>query len=317
MPGRGLALADTAISFDFDGVLVRSPFGHGVLFPLLRELARSWAGRTGCAPDAAERRLRELAWAEFRRRTAGGDIVRAYDWQAIVEVVARSVGERFDGSLAEMTREYAQRLAAGGDRSLVYPRAHEVLASLQRRGACLLLITNGFREYQLPMARALGLEGCFHAILASDDLGTVKPRPEAFERAFGTCPAGRSVRRFHVGDTLSHDVAGARACGITAVWIEWDLPQELAGLGPFERARSAALRPLLRVRLERELSREGPGEQERRDEAAVLPDAVIRSLEELEDVVLSRARRATRGPRATAAKARREATRSRRRTGRA
>ena len=233
------ALADAAISFDFDGVLVRSPFGHGVLFPVLKELARAWAGRTGAAPDEAERRIRDLAWAEFRARAARGDPVQAYNWQAIVEAVALSVGERFDGSLAAMTLDYGRRIEGAGDRALLYPGVHEALGALKARGACLLLLTNGFRDYQLPMARALGLDGYFQAILASDDLGTVKPRPEAFERAFSACPAGRSARRFHVGDTLSHDVAGARACGIFAVWIEWELPEELGRLGPLERAGAA------------------------------------------------------------------------------
>ncbi|NTU71769.1 MAG: hypothetical protein HGB10_08130, partial [Coriobacteriia bacterium] len=74
------------------------------LFPVLEELARAWARRTGAAPDEAERRIRELAWAEFRARAARGDPVRAYNWQAIVEAVALSVGERFDGSLGVMVR---------------------------------------------------------------------------------------------------------------------------------------------------------------------------------------------------------------------
>ncbi len=298
---RGLpSLAGTAISFDFDGVLARSPFGHGVLFPVLKELAHAWAGRTGSDADEAHRRVRELASAEFRARTARGDHVSAYDWQDIVRVVAAAVGERFDASLAEMTREYGRALEQAGDRSLLYPSAAETLAALRARGACLLLLTNGFRDYQLPMARALGLEGCFHAIFASDDLGAVKPRPEAFERAFGACPPQRAARRFHIGDTLGQDVAGARACGIFAVWIEWGLPEELARLGPLERARSPALEPVLRARLEHERSSgslHGSGTVE---PASVRPDAVIRSLEELEPVVDGGAR-----PPGTAAAARR------------
>lgn len=282
-PGGPGALADAAISFDFDGVLVRSPFGHGVLLPVLRRLAAASAPRAGCAPDEAERRVRELAWAEFGRRTARGDGVRAYDWQAIIEVVARSVGERFDGSLAEMTREYGRTLARTADRSLVYPHAHEVLTALRTGGACLLLLTNGLRDYQLPLARALGLEGCFNAILASDDLGAVKPQPEAFEKAFRACPAG--ARRYHVGDTLGQDVAGARACGIFAIWIVWDLPEELSRLAPAERALSPALGPVLAARLEHERSLRGVYEPEPREAAPVRPDAVIRSLEEVEAVV--------------------------------
>jgi HAD superfamily hydrolase (TIGR01549 family) len=184
-----------------------------------------------------------------------------------------------------MTLDYGRRIESTGDRALLYPGVHEALGALRARGACLLLLTNGFRDYQLPMARALGLDGYFQAILASDDLGTVKPRPEAFERAFSACPAGRSARRFHVGDTLSHDVAGARACGIFAVWIEWELPEDLGRLGPLERAGAPALQPLLRARLERELGREGPSGQARLELASVQPDAVIRSLTEMEAVV--------------------------------
>jgi HAD superfamily hydrolase (TIGR01549 family) len=280
---RSRSLSDTAVSFDFDGVLARSPFGTGVLFPLLREMARARAARHGGDPGAEERRIRELVWAEFRRRLAAGETVEAYNWQSIVEVASRAIGEPFEASLAAMTAEYGRGIERTGDRSLLYPGAREVLEALAERGACLLLLTNGFRGYQLPLARALGLAEHFCAILASDDLGAVKPLPQAFELAFGRCP-GRPARRFHVGDTVSHDVAGARASGVFAVWIDWDLPGSLARLGPLERARAAELEPVLRARYDGELRREGA------DAGALAgpcpqPDAVVRSLDEVEAVV--------------------------------
>jgi HAD superfamily hydrolase (TIGR01549 family) len=142
------------------------------------------------------------------------------------------------------SKAIGEAIERSGDRSLVYPHAQEVLRDLKNRGACLLLLTNGFREYQLPMTRAFGMEPYFDVIMAADDLGTVKPFSEAFERTFRTCAHAPHVRRYHVGDTLSHDVLGARDSGIFAVWIEWNLPEDLDRLGLWERLRSDRLAPV-------------------------------------------------------------------------
>lgn len=285
MAGNRPSLADAAVSFDFDGVLARSPFGHGVLFPALREIAAAVSARTGVPAGEEERRLRERSMAEYRARTARGDFVQAYDWQAIVEMVAAAEGERFEDSLARRTEECARRIERSGDRSMVYPHAGEVLRDLKARGAFLLLLTNGFRDYQLPMTRAFGLEPWFDAILAADDLGAVKPFPEAFEKAFRACAHLRSPRRFHVGDTLTHDVLGARESGIFAVWIEWSLPPELARLEPGERLRSGLMTEVLRAKLEREAVQLGIAGSGTPAAERVRPDAVIASLTELEAVI--------------------------------
>ena len=282
---RHLDLDGVAVSFDFDGVLARSPFGHGVLFPVLRGLARGAATRTGSPPDQVEHQVRELARAEFRGRSARGEYVEAYDWQNIVELVAQAVGERFDGSLAEMTRQYAARLELAGDRSPAYPYALELLHDLKSRGACLLLLTNGFRDYQLPVTRALGLERCLDAIFAADDLGTVKPFAEAFRKAFSACPGAGRSGRYHVGDTLTHDVLGARLSGIFSIWIDWELPAELARLDPIERSRSPALERVLRAKLDREETLHGLAGFENPTVEAVRPDAVVVSLREVEGII--------------------------------
>jgi len=282
---RPHSLEDVAVSFDFDGVLARSPFGRGVLYPALREIARSVSDRTGAPWDREESRLRGLAMEEFRGRTARGDYVQAYDWQAIVEKVAREDGEIFEGSLARRTDEFALGIGRSADRSLVYPDALEALRKLKERGAFLLLLTNGFREFQLPMVRAFGMEPCFDAILAADDLGTVKPFPEAFEKAFRSCAHLRVGRRYHVGDTLIHDVLGARDSGIFAVWIDRDLPEELARLGRGERMKSGRLDEVLREKLARENEAHGVAGSGRPGEEQVRPDAVIAGLGELEGVI--------------------------------
>ena len=247
----------------------------------MADLARDHAERTGTPEDESRERLRALAWEESRLRLERGDYVEAYNWESITGVAARALGGVFDGSFAQMTRDAATRMQQDRDRSLLYPGSHEILAALRDRGCCLLLLTNGFRDYQLPMVQALGLAGYFTAVLASDDLQSVKPRPEAFERAFRHCDGdgdGSSAARYHIGDTLTQDVEGARAAGITAVWIYRELPREIATLSPTERAETPAIDAVLRERLA----------VERRDGAEVenaRPDAVVVSLEEIGELI--------------------------------
>ena len=89
--------------FDFDGVLAMSPFAHGVLFPILDDLAVVHAGRTGLDAEQAKKQIRELIWGKFRRRIAAKDYVDAYDWQALVSLAADELGLPFTRSLPELT----------------------------------------------------------------------------------------------------------------------------------------------------------------------------------------------------------------------
>ncbi|MYH41528.1 MAG: HAD family hydrolase, partial [Chloroflexi bacterium] len=59
---------------------------------------------------------------------------------------------------------------------------------------------------------------CFDAIAISGEIGAVKPDPAIFEVALsGLGVPGDDV--WHVGDSPGIDVAGARAAGLKAVWI--------------------------------------------------------------------------------------------------
>lgn len=72
------------------------------------------------------------------------------------------------------------------------------------------------------MARAVLAEAGFlphlRSIAISEEVGIRKPRPEIFEAvAAGLGLAPREL--LHVGDSLSTDVAGARAVGMKTVWV--------------------------------------------------------------------------------------------------
>ncbi|MDQ3552839.1 MAG: HAD family hydrolase [Chloroflexota bacterium] len=85
----------------------------------------------------------------------------------------------------------------------------------------LAVVTNGASDTQRGVLRALGIEGRFHAVIVSGEVGVAKPDPAVFELALDVLdvPADHA---WHVGDNVLTDVAGARAAGLTAVWLNRD-----------------------------------------------------------------------------------------------
>jgi 2-haloacid dehalogenase/putative hydrolase of the HAD superfamily len=58
----------------------------------------------------------------------------------------------------------------------------------------------------------------FPAVVTSEDVAAYKPSPRVFQQALAVLGL-RAEEVLHVGDSLSADVAGARAAGIAAVWV--------------------------------------------------------------------------------------------------
>lgn len=106
----------------------------------------------------------------------------------------------------------------------------DLFSSLTQSGIPVALITNGATDSQRDKLRVLGIEHWFQAIIISGEVGLAKPNPAIFYLAIdrlGVEP--ESI--WHVGDNLLTDVAGAKAAGIGAVWVNRrGLP--FAGTGP-------------------------------------------------------------------------------------
>jgi 2-haloalkanoic acid dehalogenase type II len=58
----------------------------------------------------------------------------------------------------------------------------------------------------------------FAAVVSSEDVGAYKPSPRMFRRGLAMLGM-RAEEVLHVGDSLTADVAGARAAGIAAMWV--------------------------------------------------------------------------------------------------
>lgn len=172
---------------------------------------------------------------------ATGDLAAAYDWDAIYIEVAEELEAPIDVNSAIDVGLWVRECCAEGDHVRALPGVGEMLAELSSAGARLVVISNGYAPYQEPVLEWLGLLDYFAEVVTPDRVGYAKPDKRIF------AAAGR-LDAF-VGDTLVHDVLGARQAGIAAIWVQPSLPPSLAALSPLERAASPDLDSLLSASL--------------------------------------------------------------------
>lgn len=129
-------------------------------------------------------------------------------------IALRSLGIDDAPLAARFARAYAETRRA---RHVQLPDA---LPALQRLAPVfrLGLITNGAPKIQRLKLAGSGLASYFEPVLISGDLGVGKPDPTIFQYALER--AGISAESaLMVGNSVTHDVAGAQSAGIRAVWV--------------------------------------------------------------------------------------------------
>lgn len=118
----------------------------------------------------------------------------------------RLTAELADAYVHERRREYT-----------LYPDAQTTLEALHGRVG-LGLVTNGPADLQREKIARTGLARWLDVIVISGEVGTGKPDPVVFHRAvdaIGVVPSEAVM----VGDAPERDLAGARAAGMRAVWM--------------------------------------------------------------------------------------------------
>jgi len=95
--------------------------------------------------------------------------------------------------------------------------AESLLRCLLARKHPMAVVTNG-TESQRDKIEAVEASRYFEAVLISGEVGIAKPDPRIFRQALSRLNAapGRSV---FVGDSMEHDIAGARNAGMMTVYI--------------------------------------------------------------------------------------------------
>ncbi len=201
---RPVAHAICAVTLDVGGTLIEvwPSVGH-----VYAEVAARH-GLGGLSPGLLDRRF-AAAW-----RAAKHFGHSRSDWAALVDATFRGLAARppsqtFFPALFE-------RFAAA-DAWHVFDDVVPTLNMLAARGYRLGIISN-WDERLRPLLEELELAEYFEVIVISREVRCAKPAAGVFERAvrhFGLPPGAV----LHVGDSRSLDVRGARAAGLSALWL--------------------------------------------------------------------------------------------------
>ena len=100
-----------------------------------------------------------------------------------------------------------------------YSDVAATLSELRSMGLVLAVLTNGEQAQQEDKLRRMGVFDEFDAVLAASDLPAFKPSRLAFEALCAAVNQPASSVAY-VGDDLAVDAIGARAAGLTSVWID-------------------------------------------------------------------------------------------------
>jgi putative hydrolase of the HAD superfamily len=101
-----------------------------------------------------------------------------------------------------------------------YPEVPGALRALRRAGHRLVVVSNW--DVSLHEAlRSTGLAPLVDGAISSAEAGAAKPDPRIFARAIALAGGhgARAKGGLHAGDSLEHDVAGARAAGLRPVLV--------------------------------------------------------------------------------------------------
>jgi 2-haloacid dehalogenase len=147
-------------------------------------------------------------WKAVERGELSIDDVRVERFRQLVTAA------ELDVDPVRMADLFVDGLGAFGD---LYPGAREVLDALNEH-CSLALVTNGFSEVQRARLDRIDIHHYFDAVMISAELGCSKPAAAFFQRTFEALGHPDKRSTLMVGDSLSADIRGASAFGISTCW---------------------------------------------------------------------------------------------------
>ena len=244
----------TILFFDLDATLIENHFSRKVFSPLLQEIAEE----TGVNAKALWKAIEK---ENQRRQKEDPDNPLTMDWDDMVQTLARSYGI---SSLSDTVDNLWKTLANLADIELL-DNSPLVLSKLKKEHRQLVLATKGLYKYQEPILKLTGLDKLFDDILTPDRTSYLKTSPQFFDKY-----RQEEALFVQVGDHFYDDVVCAKRNGFYSI-MRAPLP-ELQHHHAFER-------PNYLANYSHEITtypREG---------SDIRPDAIVLSLQELEDVI--------------------------------
>ena len=183
--------------------------------PLLAAQLRARGGR--CSErQAASAIAAEIAYYRAHLNTGvdAGSLARLRGrCAAVLGEALRHAGAEIEG----LSRRQLLDALLAALRFEPYPEVPAALRRLRAAGHRLVVVSNWDVSLH-EMLRRSGLDGLLDAAISSAEAGAPKPSPAIFRRALELVGA-QAGDGLHAGDSLEHDVAGARAAGLRPVLV--------------------------------------------------------------------------------------------------
>jgi putative hydrolase of the HAD superfamily len=203
-----------AIFFDLDGTLAED--GDSIRQALdvaCRVVTRRWPEVDAGSLAVIYRQVSDTAWGDY-----DAHLRHLVDPEAMLASVWRTALARWNLHDPDVERDaatayWSYRLQHCRPYPDVFPLVHDLSRNFQ-----LCLLTNGAPAMQRAKVTAAGLIPFFPHVFVGGDFARGKPNQAIFHAALraANCEPTQAV---HIGDSLEHDIAGARNVGVHSVWL--------------------------------------------------------------------------------------------------
>lgn len=211
-----------AVTLDFGGTLDGSDHWRERFWRLYRS--------EGLACDAGEF---ARAFGAATRAAYAEPALRRADLPALVRYHVEQQHKELALPFRQASERIIEQFVADARCAL---HAHAVVLERWRGCVRLGVISNFYGNLPVLLAQE-GMANLFDVVIDSNLVGTAKPERAIFELALADLGV-QPVETIHVGDSLEHDVIGARGAGLHAAWLrpphrgeERGLPADVIRLG--------------------------------------------------------------------------------------
>jgi len=116
---------------------------------------------------------------------------------------------------AEVNDRYLHQLS---QTAILLPGAEDLCRRLHRAGHKQYIVTNGTKIAQQGRMARSGLLPYLDGVFISEEIGCQKPQKAFFDAVFAAIGSPDKAQVLIFGDSLSSDMRGGRAAGITTCW---------------------------------------------------------------------------------------------------
>ncbi|MFW5787964.1 MAG: HAD family hydrolase [Halanaerobiales bacterium] len=231
------------ITFDLDGVLVENAFGN-YIFPEIKNILKDqYKNKFNVKNGKLEKKIWDKIMKQFQKKIDSNKAYEAYDWDLIVNDTAQKMDIPVNVDVKKLVRKYCSK-----EFLHLHQASHDLLNYLNKKENKLIIITNGYSKYQLPVLEYFKIISYFQKIITADRAKAVKPSKKIFNKAIGNS----KNKWIHIGDSVLMDIFGAGRLDAKTLLIKRDLPDNLLKLSPRKRAKDKKAKKIMREMAERE-----------------------------------------------------------------